>query len=190
MIPQPDLDIVEREEDDDDNDEEGDDNDNDDDNVNDDNNDNEDRDGGEVEVFLSGARKALYETLRRSDEDADEGWDEDDDLILTGETDPRHGQAWHHYRFYGRVRKWDGCVAILRVPAVSVASSSIVACLMVVLPFLRKIPPPPTQEKARSCSMVHSLGVERTLWGTGELLMRLMMLLLGKEPLRFAYEWI
>ncbi|GBE77595.1 predicted protein [Sparassis crispa] len=38
------------------------------------------------------------------------------DIIVTGETLPRHGQAWHHFRFYGRVRKWDGLIAIVRVP--------------------------------------------------------------------------
>ncbi|KAF8837626.1 hypothetical protein BDN67DRAFT_1013741 [Paxillus ammoniavirescens] len=38
------------------------------------------------------------------------------DIILVGETDMRHGQAWHHYKFYGRVREWDGLVAIIRVP--------------------------------------------------------------------------
>ncbi|KAF9225151.1 hypothetical protein BS17DRAFT_871950 [Gyrodon lividus] len=39
------------------------------------------------------------------------------DIILVGETDLRHGQAWHHYRFYGRVREWDGLVALIRVPS-------------------------------------------------------------------------
>ncbi|TCD63351.1 hypothetical protein EIP91_005652, partial [Steccherinum ochraceum] len=38
------------------------------------------------------------------------------DIIITGETIPRHGQAFHHFRFYGRVRRWDGLVAIVRVP--------------------------------------------------------------------------
>ncbi|KIJ66590.1 hypothetical protein HYDPIDRAFT_26924 [Hydnomerulius pinastri MD-312] len=38
------------------------------------------------------------------------------DIVLVGETDVRHGQAWHHYRFYGRVREWDGLVALIRVP--------------------------------------------------------------------------
>ncbi|KAI0789567.1 hypothetical protein C8Q75DRAFT_807191 [Abortiporus biennis] len=38
------------------------------------------------------------------------------DIIITGETLPRHGQAWHHYRFYGRVRRWDGLLALVRVP--------------------------------------------------------------------------
>ncbi|TFY65478.1 hypothetical protein EVJ58_g1947 [Rhodofomes roseus] len=38
------------------------------------------------------------------------------DIIITGETLPRHGQAWNHYRFYGRVRKWDGLIALVRVP--------------------------------------------------------------------------
>jgi len=32
------------------------------------------------------------------------------------QTDLRHGQAWHHYRFYGRIREWDGLVALIRVP--------------------------------------------------------------------------
>ncbi|KIJ13038.1 hypothetical protein PAXINDRAFT_170794 [Paxillus involutus ATCC 200175] len=39
------------------------------------------------------------------------------DIILVGETDLRHGQAWHHYKVYGRVREWDGLVALIRVPA-------------------------------------------------------------------------
>jgi len=38
------------------------------------------------------------------------------DIIVTGETLDRHGQAWHHYNFYGRIRSWDGLVAIVRVP--------------------------------------------------------------------------
>ncbi|THH31032.1 hypothetical protein EUX98_g3171 [Antrodiella citrinella] len=38
------------------------------------------------------------------------------DIIITGETLPRHGQAFHHFRFYGRVRRWDGLVAVVRVP--------------------------------------------------------------------------
>lgn len=33
------------------------------------------------------------------------------------QTLPKHGQAWHHYRFYGRVRQYDGLIAIVRVPA-------------------------------------------------------------------------
>lgn len=32
------------------------------------------------------------------------------------QTDLRHGQAWNHFTFYGRVRCWDGLIAILRVP--------------------------------------------------------------------------
>ena len=38
------------------------------------------------------------------------------DTILV-QTLPKHGQAWHHYRFYGRVRRWDGLVALVRRPA-------------------------------------------------------------------------
>lgn len=58
------------------------------------------------------------------------------DIILTGEvraslsyafallvdlcalqTLPRHGQAWHAFRFFGRIRRWDGLIALVRVPA-------------------------------------------------------------------------
>ncbi|KAK0237723.1 hypothetical protein EDD85DRAFT_1004540 [Armillaria nabsnona] len=38
------------------------------------------------------------------------------DVIMTGSTDDRHGQAWNHYSYYGRVRHWDGMIGILRVP--------------------------------------------------------------------------
>lgn len=32
------------------------------------------------------------------------------------QTLPKHGQAWHHYKFYGRVRCWDGLIALVRIP--------------------------------------------------------------------------
>ncbi|KAF7976205.1 hypothetical protein HWV62_7390 [Athelia sp. TMB] len=38
------------------------------------------------------------------------------DMLLTGETDIAHGQAWNHYIFYGRIRTWDGLIALVRVP--------------------------------------------------------------------------
>ncbi|KAI0354683.1 hypothetical protein OH77DRAFT_1437376 [Trametes cingulata] len=38
------------------------------------------------------------------------------DIIITGEVLPHHGEAWHHYRFYGRIRKWDGLIVLVRVP--------------------------------------------------------------------------
>ncbi|KIL71274.1 hypothetical protein M378DRAFT_6075 [Amanita muscaria Koide BX008] len=38
------------------------------------------------------------------------------DIIVTGTTDYSHGQAWHHYSYYGRVRPWDGLIGILRAP--------------------------------------------------------------------------
>lgn len=76
----------------------------------------EDREAAQVTV-ISGVEKFAYQTLNSL-----EGFESNgNDIIVTGETDPRHGQAWHHYRFYGRVRKWDGCIALLRVPAVSAA---------------------------------------------------------------------
>ncbi|KAK0430892.1 hypothetical protein EV421DRAFT_1721055 [Armillaria borealis] len=37
------------------------------------------------------------------------------DVIITGKTDDRHGQAWNHYTYYGRVRRWDGMIGILRI---------------------------------------------------------------------------
>jgi hypothetical protein len=36
------------------------------------------------------------------------------DVILTGDTEWRHGMAWHFYNFYGRVRPWDGLITIVR----------------------------------------------------------------------------
>lgn len=38
------------------------------------------------------------------------------DIVITGETDDRHGQAWNHFTFHGRVRHHDGMVGILRCP--------------------------------------------------------------------------
>ncbi len=37
------------------------------------------------------------------------------DVIITGRTDGRYGQAWNHYTYYGRVRRWDGMIGILRI---------------------------------------------------------------------------
>lgn len=31
------------------------------------------------------------------------------------QTDERHGQAWNHFQFYGRLRPWDGMIGILRI---------------------------------------------------------------------------
>jgi hypothetical protein len=38
------------------------------------------------------------------------------DIALTGETDHRHGLAWHSYQFFGRVRLYDGLISLLRIP--------------------------------------------------------------------------
>ncbi|KAG6335010.1 hypothetical protein ID866_4077 [Astraeus odoratus] len=46
------------------------------------------------------------------------------DIVLVGETDARHAQAWNHYRYYGRVREWDGLVAIVSVRACVLVPSS------------------------------------------------------------------
>ncbi|THH19371.1 hypothetical protein EW146_g1793 [Bondarzewia mesenterica] len=39
------------------------------------------------------------------------------DIIFTGETDPAHGVAWGRFSFLGRVRSWDGLIALVRVPS-------------------------------------------------------------------------
>jgi hypothetical protein len=39
------------------------------------------------------------------------------DIIFTGETDLNHGMAWGRYTFLGRVRPWDGLIALVRLPA-------------------------------------------------------------------------
>lgn len=36
--------------------------------------------------------------------------------LIPSQTDSRHGRAWGHYTFFGRVRCWDGLVCIVRVP--------------------------------------------------------------------------
>ena len=38
------------------------------------------------------------------------------EIFLIGETDGRHRDAWGGYEFYGRVRAWDGLIAVLRRP--------------------------------------------------------------------------
>ncbi|KAJ6550240.1 hypothetical protein B0H19DRAFT_1160673 [Mycena capillaripes] len=38
------------------------------------------------------------------------------DVIFTGATDPRHGMAWHHYEYAGRVRPWDGLIGLVMRP--------------------------------------------------------------------------
>ncbi|KAF7337317.1 hypothetical protein MSAN_02257000 [Mycena sanguinolenta] len=52
--------------------------------------------------------------------DGDEGWewhcDGVQDVIFEGETDTRHGMAWHHYEYVGRVRPWDGLIGLIMRP--------------------------------------------------------------------------
>jgi len=37
------------------------------------------------------------------------------DIIFTGATDPNHSMAWGQFTFLGRVRSWDGLLALVRV---------------------------------------------------------------------------
>ncbi|KLO17249.1 hypothetical protein SCHPADRAFT_179228 [Schizopora paradoxa] len=38
------------------------------------------------------------------------------DIVITGETDTNHAEAWGRFSFTGRVRLWDGLIALLRRP--------------------------------------------------------------------------
>ncbi|TFK73283.1 hypothetical protein BDN72DRAFT_814820 [Pluteus cervinus] len=38
------------------------------------------------------------------------------DILVTGETSQRHGDAWGHFTIVGRVRAWDGLIVLLRKP--------------------------------------------------------------------------
>ncbi|KAG1725395.1 hypothetical protein EDB19DRAFT_1644065, partial [Suillus lakei] len=77
--------------------------------------------------FLAERSQGVVENDADVDVDVDESEDEEYcvtrkcngvlDIALVGETDFKHGQAWNHYRFYGRVREWDGLVALVRIPA-------------------------------------------------------------------------
>ncbi|KAJ7078170.1 hypothetical protein B0H15DRAFT_954731 [Mycena belliarum] len=49
----------------------------------------------------------------------DEGWEACDglhDVVFTGATNPRHGMAWQHYEYAGRVRPWDGLIGLVVRP--------------------------------------------------------------------------
>jgi hypothetical protein len=37
------------------------------------------------------------------------------DIFFVGSTDLKHSQAWNKFFFYGRVRRWDGLIGILRI---------------------------------------------------------------------------
>ncbi|GJE97849.1 hypothetical protein PsYK624_140710 [Phanerochaete sordida] len=62
--------------------------------------------------------RALYggSADHNAEEDAEADADGVRDVVLTGESVPAHGEAWHPFWFYGRVRRWDGLVALVRVP--------------------------------------------------------------------------
>lgn len=44
------------------------------------------------------------------------------DVVFTGVTEERHGDAWCHYMYYGRLREWDGLIVLVGVP---VSTSSV-----------------------------------------------------------------
>ncbi|KAF7341757.1 hypothetical protein MSAN_02074500 [Mycena sanguinolenta] len=72
--------------------------------------------------------------------DDDEGWewhcDGVQDVIFEGETDARHGMAWHHYEYVGRVRPWDGLIGLIMRPRDRTLGLS----MFFISGFLRNIP--------------------------------------------------
>jgi hypothetical protein len=92
--------------------------------------------------YWTGVRQRMLDAI---DEDAyvEEGEPEEDgtveyvkrtpnfvkDIIITGETDGRHGDAWGHYTVVGRVRPWDGLVVLLRTPVCCVYRPTPKPCL-------------------------------------------------------------
>ncbi|EJD03492.1 uncharacterized protein FOMMEDRAFT_166890 [Fomitiporia mediterranea MF3/22] len=46
------------------------------------------------------------------------------DVVFTGITEERHGDAWCHYMYYGRLREWDGLIVLVGVPLSSIFASS------------------------------------------------------------------
>jgi len=38
------------------------------------------------------------------------------DILVTGMSTERHGDAWGHFTYLGRVRSWDGLISLLRIP--------------------------------------------------------------------------
>ncbi|KAF7332825.1 hypothetical protein MVEN_02387300 [Mycena venus] len=81
--------------------------------------------GGRTSASLSGGSDADWSewdapawAAHRFDED--EGWERGcdgvQDVVFEGETDQRHGMAWYHYEFAGRVRPWDGLIGLVMRP--------------------------------------------------------------------------
>ena len=38
------------------------------------------------------------------------------DIVFTGHTEQRHGDAWCNYMYYGRLREWDGLIVLIGIP--------------------------------------------------------------------------
>ena len=38
-----------------------------------------------------------------------------DDVVITGETDFEHAKAWGEFKFFGRVRSFDGLIVMVRI---------------------------------------------------------------------------
>lgn len=64
----------------------------------------------------TGSALQLDQVLEEETGGDDKACDGVQDVLFIGETLPMHGQAWHHYKFYGRMRSWDGFIAMVRVP--------------------------------------------------------------------------
>jgi hypothetical protein len=65
----------------------------------------------------SGVQDILVTGEVRATHTCDRVW-----FLIIIQTDGRHGDAWGHYRFIGRVRPWDGLIVLLRTPVVETLS--------------------------------------------------------------------
>ncbi|KAF9072586.1 hypothetical protein BDP27DRAFT_1261363 [Rhodocollybia butyracea] len=83
----------------------------------------------EIEVYDPRAQRSVrYQTLVpealremvKNKSGGENSYPEDarrvNDILITGKTSEEHGAAWGHYLFVGRVRLWDGFIALLRTP--------------------------------------------------------------------------
>ncbi|KAG5635685.1 hypothetical protein H0H81_010403 [Sphagnurus paluster] len=60
------------------------------------------------------ARESLFTTLGLPSSRSHEA--QTHDILLHGTTDPASARAWHPFTYHGRIRPWDGLVALVRTP--------------------------------------------------------------------------
>ncbi|KDQ53675.1 hypothetical protein JAAARDRAFT_61082 [Jaapia argillacea MUCL 33604] len=70
----------------------------------------------ESESGSYGSEVSVESEVESEDEDDGRLCDGVGDIVFTGKTDTRHGEAWDAFQYYGRVRPYDGLIAIVRIP--------------------------------------------------------------------------